>query len=212
MSQNDETFGVVEKPKRAPRKRVATVVEFEAGEIPVPKKRTSKKSSISRDVSTDVETTTPRRVRAAKVESITERKAPTPIAASKAAVKSTRRQVAVVAILISLGVGASAGVGFTDKGAIDVNQTIATRNEKITRGEEQGEIVSVQNTPQLPDGGLIGLGIGGPAASSTQTQNTLTGTSTATSSVPVGQVPMTAAEAEAAAASNKQSSSTQQSQ
>lgn len=211
MSQVDETFGVVEKPKRAPRKRVVSVVQSEAGETPVPKKRTSRKSKVSEDVPAETVQREPLRTKTKKVETHPERKAPTPIAASVAATKSTRRQIVVVAILILLGISGSAAIGVTDKGSIDVSQTIGIHNDKITRGEEQGEIISVQNTPQLPDGGLVGLGIGGPEASSTTLQSTTTSSSTATSSEPVGQIPMTAAEAEAAA-TNRLSSTTQQSQ
>lgn len=212
MSQVDETFGVVEKPKRVPRKRVVAAVQSEVGENPVPKKRASRKKKVSEAVPVEVVLSAPRRTKAKKNETPLERKAPTPVAATIAATKSARRQIVVVTVLILLGISASATIGFTDKGSIDVSQTIATHNEKITKGEGQGEIISIQNTPQLPDGGLVGLGIGGPEASSTTSQGTNTGTSTATSSEPVGQIPMTAAEAEAAAAANSQSSTTQQSQ
>ncbi len=216
MSQDDETFGVVEKPKRVPRKRVVTPVEHEGQEPPVSKKRTSQKKTLSEEKPvTETKPTRPtsRRTKTLKEEVVPERKAPTAIAATRSATKTTRRQIAVVALLIIVGIGASAGVGFTDKGSIDVSKTIALRNEKITRGEVQGEILQAQNSPQLPDGGLTPAGAGtGNASTSPNSQSaTPTSTTTASSSQPVGHVPMTNAEAAAAAAkyastSKKQSS------
>jgi hypothetical protein len=70
--------------------------------------------------------------------------------------------VVVTTLIILSGFVSSAAVGYLDQGAIDVNQTIAARNERIERGELQEDIISVQNTSREPDGGLIGLGIGGP--------------------------------------------------
>lgn len=213
MSQDDETFGVVEKPKRAIRKRAVTSVDIEPEVTPVPKKRAPrKKVAEDREESQDIAPAL-RKTRTPRVESVSERKAPTPIAATRAASKSTRRQLVVVSLLILIGVGASAGIGFTDKGSIDVNKTITDRNDKITRGEEQGELVGMQSTTQEPDGGLIGLGIGGPEATSTQNNPQGAASSTASSSEPVGQVPLTQAEAQAAAkAASQNSSSTGQSQ
>lgn len=199
MSQEDETVEVVAKPKRRPRKRVATEsVELPADSTTVVKKRVPRK-------------TTPKiapLVQEPAAVNAPVRKAPTPLAEQKAAIKSTRRQAIVVALLIMVGVGASAAIGFTDKGSINVEQTIAQRNEQITRGEIQGEVIPVQNTPQLADGGLIGLGLNGPDTNGGHNaSSTATTTPAASSTAPVGQVPMTEAEAEAAAA---QASSTAQ--
>ncbi len=56
----------------------------------------------------------------------------------------------------------SVGIGFMDKGSIDVVATVNDRNEKINRGEVRnettGEVVTervpVQNTDVRPNGGL----------------------------------------------------------
>ena len=92
------------------------------------------------------------------------RKAPTPIAASRRSNKAKRKQLLIVGVIFIVGMGASALVGFTDAGVIDVNKEIEERNERLRSGQlgendTQRVIVPVQNTAanQLPDGGLIGL-------------------------------------------------------
>jgi hypothetical protein len=85
------------------------------------------------------------------------RKAPTPIAAEKATRLKGRRQLIVVACILFTGISASAAVGYTDKGVIDVEETIAYRNEQMRASGNEGGIVQVQNTPQLPNGGLVGI-------------------------------------------------------
>ena len=197
MSLEDETVEVATKPRRAPRKRVTTESSEPASDGAVVKKSAPrKKATVAKAEPVDGEPVPlkprSRRVAAPAPEPV--RKAPTPIAENKAATKTQRRQIIVVATLMIIGIGASAAIGYTDKGSINVEQTISTRNDQITSGEIQGEILSVQNTPQLPDGGLVGLGIGGPET------NTPNASSTASSTEPVGQVPLTEAEAQAAAA------------
>jgi hypothetical protein len=235
MSPVDETLEVVAKPKRASRQRVAAVVKANAEETSAPrlrvtKKRTSKvtedvqqnigakkltRSSSSHEPKTDKTTVAKKEQKPAdKVETKTnktiavERKAPTPLADKKTAIKTLRRQIVVIALLLCIGIGASAAIGRTDQGQIDVSKVITERNDRISRGEEQGEIVSAQPNSTLPDGGLIGLGVNGPIDGSGQAPvATSTDTSSTTaSSTATGNIPLTTAEAEAEKA--KQATST----
>jgi hypothetical protein len=148
MSPQGETEVVLEKPKRAPRKRAAKVVLSDsaasAAVKSAPRKRVSKKE-------TDTESSVARSPR----ESV--RKAPTPIAAERAKTRRGRKNVTVVAILLLLGVGSSAAVGFTDKGKIDVAQTIAKRNEEARAAGKPEITIPVQTTLE-PNGGLLGVG------------------------------------------------------
>ncbi len=193
MSPDEETEDVVEKPKRAPRKRVPKVVSPDSTESPVlvkraPRKRVPRKvveeSVIAAPVVVD-------RSRAPR------RKAPTPIATERATKKRSRKQMVVVTAMIIFGVGASAAVGFMDAGGIDVNQTIEKRNDKIRNGQLQDVIIPVQNNNPLPDGGLIHLS---PEELAKQAQNTpppapvatssASSTETTASSTPEGNVPL----------------------
>jgi hypothetical protein len=195
MSQDDETLVVVEKPKRAPRKRVAKVVSEEAETpAPAPRKRAPRKSS------EDAVKRTPRKRVAKEEDTPTPRKAPTPLASEKSNSKKSKKQRYVVGILMFLGIASSAAVGFTDKGSINVEATITARNEQSRAAGREGEIVPVQNTDVQPDGGLIGL-MGSdstppaaPVASSTE--------AVASSSAPVGNIPMTMEEAAQATQEN----------
>lgn len=202
MSPEEETDVVLEKPKRTPRKRVAKVISDDAPKkAPVKRvaKRVAPKKKVAR-VKEEIEPETPPK-RSSRVESTPKRKAPTPIADTVASKKKSRKQLIIIATMIVIGVGASAAVGFTDKGQIDVESTIAWRNEQARSAGRETEVIPVQNSPQLPDGGLIGMGIGGPidgSASSTPPAPE-TASSTASSTEPVGQAPLTNAEAEAAA-------------
>lgn len=107
-----------------------------------------------------------RKVQAPKAEVITpdpieQRKAPTPLASMRAGHKEKRRQQIIIAVVLLLGVGASAAVGYIDQGQIDVQQTIQARNERIINNQpteqdladlKEGETlqvpVPVQNTSQ----------------------------------------------------------------
>ena len=202
MSALDETMEVVAKPKRTPRKQVITENEDSPGEVPpvvkkrAPRKKAAPPVAVAGAAATPIAAVSkPARSKVAKVVDAPARKAPTPIAADRATTRSTRRQAIVVGLLIFVGVGASAAVGYTDKGGINVEQAIAARNERINKGEIQGEILQVQNTPQVADGGLVGLGIGGPENSASSTQATTASSTEATSTQPT--LPLTAMEAAA---------------
>jgi hypothetical protein len=163
MPRKADEFEVLEKPKRAPRKRVAKPVD-------------------------DTEEVKPKRTRKAvkkDVEEVPERKAPTVLKEEKKKSKFLNTPVIVVGVLLILGIGSSAAVGLTDKGQIDVVTMINERNKKA---EERGEkIVSSAMTDQLPDGGLIPAD---PATIASSTPPVETASSTATTT-PQGNLPRT---------------------
>lgn len=92
------------------------------------------------------------------------RKAPTPLSSDKQAKRIRRNRMFIMLAIVIVGIGSSAMVGSADKGLIDVNAAITTRNEKIKESGSNEIIVPVQNTNPKPDGGLTGLGIGTPKA------------------------------------------------
>ncbi len=91
------------------------------------------------------------------------RKAPTKIGANQVLFKRKRNRYITVTILLLAGTSASAAVGFSDPGRIDVYQTIEERNERIRNGQASendmlsgGNVLEVQDTTERKvDGGLI---------------------------------------------------------
>lgn len=121
------------------------------------------------------------------------RKAPTGISDEKALERRRQTRLIIIGVLVAIGVGASAAVGFTDEGEIDVLKTIEARNERIRNNQatEQDVLtttieVPVQNTNERKvDGGLKGRGTGGAApeppeevASTTASSTDVTASST----------------------------------
>jgi hypothetical protein len=151
--------------KKTPRKRAAPK------KTAVAKKTTPRKTAVKK--------TTPRKTTATKstpkkkaqkeegfveeeelqvVESVVGRKAPTKFSAEEASKRSKRNQMIVIGVLLLLGVGSSAVVGFTDEGQINVTQTIKDRNERMANLVDVDDSVVIAPTPsRLPDGGLTGL-------------------------------------------------------
>lgn len=151
----------------------------------------------TRQVEKRVEETTEETKPAPKAGADNQRKAPTGIGPSRASKKLKRNQLLIAVGVIVLGVGASAAVGFTDAGQIDVQKTIEARNERIRNNQaNEGDTITskiavpVQDTKaQKADGGLRGLGTGGikpappaPAATSTATSSDATASSTGNAS------------------------------
>lgn len=165
--------------KRAVRKTAAKKVVKKAAVKKVARKRVSTRGSEE-----SVRETT----QASSIErEQSSRKSPTPIASKKAKSKAKQKQSIVIGAILLIGVIASAGVGFTDDGAIDVNEAIEARNERMRSGQLSDSdtkrvIVPVQNTEanKLPDGGLVGLGVGAekPAPKPEPEVSTSTATST----------------------------------
>ena len=169
MPQKADEFEVLEKPKRAPRKRAAKPVDDTTETKPKRVRKTTKKVAEEEVV----------------------RKAPTPIAESRREKHFARKHAIVIGVLMVLGIGSSAAVGFTDKGQIDIVMIIDERNKKAA---ERGEQPIAAEEELLPDGGLI------PADPSSVPQQATTTPATASSTAsttPQGNVPRTAEEAAA---------------
>jgi hypothetical protein len=127
-------------------------------------------------------------------ESSQERKAPTSFARRRAGLMRKRRQQLIVAGFILVGVGASAAVGLTDKGEIDIDATIEARNERIrsnTASEEDmlksNVELPVQNTTKHTSATLRGRGTGAttpkpkpPVVAGTSTASTTDATASST--------------------------------
>lgn len=173
MASNDASEKM---PRRVPRKR-ASSTRTKTTRTPS-KPRAPRKTAIKKTTSKDsVRSATPAPTR----------KAPTSIAASRAASKAKRNQFIVFFTILIVGIGVSAAVGYTDKGVIDVNEAIEARNERIRAGQggqgadgTQSVVVPVQNTNRQADGGLRGLGVGSAPRQPSPTP--VTASSTATSS------------------------------
>lgn len=153
-----------EKPKRATRKRATSSrARRTAPAAAVSEKTTARKRAPRKRAA---QAAPPAEEKKVPKKVVTEgRKAPTSISATKAQRKAKRNQIIIVGVVMLIGVGASAAVGFTDDGRIDVNEAIEARNDRIRSGQaedSQSVVVPVQNTNanQLPDGGLVGLGVG----------------------------------------------------
>lgn len=193
------------KPKRVPRKRTAAKsAAMVDGNSRISRKRTTRsratRNSKNEKSEAKVAVSAPLKIEK-KVETKTERKAPTPLSAEKKAQRTAQIHTGITATIIFIGIITSAVIGYSDDGGIDVNAVIESRNEKIRESGSNETIIPVQNRNQEPDGGLIGLGVGTPKATSTPME-------TATSTEEVnedetedqeGQVPLS--EGEAAAAS-----------
>lgn len=102
-----------------------------------------------------------------QTETEEKRKAPTKIAETKVVALHKRKQVIVTGSVLLFGIFASAMIGFTDDGQIDVQKTIEERNERIRNNQANNDDlisgmveVPVQNTSVKADGGLIGRGVG----------------------------------------------------
>lgn len=153
------------------------------------------------------------------------RKAPTPVAAIKFKKKEKRQVMMVAGVLVAIGIGSSAAVGFFDQGQIDVGETIEARNERIrnNQADERDTVTSrveipVQNTnpSNKADGGLIGRGsvttpLPKPAASpvststSTSTDQTASSTDAVASSTDDGVIETAAEDSDIAPAADAES-------
>jgi len=219
MARATSTSPEEEKVKKAPRKRAASTRSTVAKKS-TPRKTTTRKTPAKK---------TPRKAttRKAPEEKIKDdvapveddvsveepetdttpmRKAPTKFAKAKATHKTKRNHYVVIGLLILLGVGSSAAVGFSDSeaGQINVAQTIQERNERMANlVDVTGPTVVVPTPSQVPDGGLIGLRPADPAAntdnqpatasttatSSDATASSTVATSTGSSTLPAVDLP-----------------------
>jgi len=147
------------KPK-TPRKRATRNVSTKT-----PKKKATSTSTTT-DQADDVVMLQDTEIKqeADKVTATHSRKAPTTFADQAKQIKTKRIQYAVVTFLLVVGIGASAAVGVTDAGRIDVARTIQERNERMATMVDVDAPVTAVAAPAVntgragePDGGLIGL-------------------------------------------------------
>lgn len=80
---------------------------------------------------------------------IESRKAPTPLAADREVEVEKRKKATISFVILALGVGASAVIGFTDGGQINVEETIEARNERI-RNNQANEQDVISSTIEVP--------------------------------------------------------------
>jgi hypothetical protein len=126
----------------------------------------------------------------------TSRKAPTVFAAEKNKQKQRRTQLIVIGVILFVGVGSSAAVGYTDQGQIDVAQVVEERNQRARDGGADAGgnpadsiEVPVQNTSKAANGGLVGLGTGSkpkpkpPVDTATSTASSTDQTASSTTAV-----------------------------
>lgn len=169
--------------RRAPRRRTTDPREGREDREPRVSRRTTRREVSAPKPEIDTN---------AVIES---RKAPTPLAAEKEGQSQRRKKFVVTMVILLVGIGASAAVGLSDSGQIDVQQTIEARNERIrnNQADERDTMISnveipVQDTNSVgkADGGLLGRGTGGhnPApvveevATTTATSTDMTASST----------------------------------
>jgi hypothetical protein len=175
-AENNEA---VVKSKRTPRKRVAKTTASKIASTSrktVARKKTTRQTSKTTQVRSDS-------VVSAATESVS-RKAPTVFASEKNKQKQLQKQFIIIGVILFLGVGTSAVVGYSDKGQINVAQVVEDRNQRVKTGatdesDTATELVAVpvQNTNKSANGGLVGLGTGGAKPK----PSTDTATSTASS-------------------------------
>lgn len=212
---SDGTSEANNKPKRAPRKRASATSANRkaAASSSVSRKRAARKRATRTRTAKKEDTAPKQKIEqdSAPIEQVSEsaapkRKAPTTIAADQSMQRAVRIRAIVVAVLIVVGVGSSAIVGYTDQGTIDVNQVINERNDVIRSSGSEEALIPQQNVNPLPDGGLMSSGEPAPSsnpapdtpspAAVSSTDNSTATTSAATdedaaTSSPAGSVPMT---------------------
>ncbi|MEZ4195436.1 MAG: hypothetical protein R3B53_03570 [Candidatus Paceibacterota bacterium] len=107
----------------------------------------------------------PRVASSDSVPEMPRRKAPTTFERTERVATKPRKKLYITISVLLLGFALAAGIGYSDKGQIDITGVITERNAKVSAGESvEGEtsatsntVVPVQNnTSGLLDGGLVG--------------------------------------------------------
>ncbi len=141
-----------ETTKRAPRRQVV-------------RRATSARATAPR---TGAEAPATRTRQSGGSEATLERRAPTRVERSERKTFFSKRLV-IVALVFIIGAGASFWIGTSDHGQIDVSARITDRNAQIANGTfvaeegsgESNKIIPVQSgSPTVPNGGLMGRGVG----------------------------------------------------
>ena len=180
------------KPKRAPRKRATSTAAKKAAPKK-PRKVAAKKAAPRKKVAPVVEE--PENTEDEQATAVPEvtRKAPTTFSTAKPKRRFPRHSV-IVGVILLIGVGASAAVGFSDVGQINVNEVIEARNQRVLNNstDERDDVVNsvsvpVQNTnnQNQVDGGLVGIGDTTPPPAPAATTTASTTDTTASSTEPV---------------------------
>ena len=124
------------------------------------KRKPAAKKAVTKEVETEVG-----QVKALETSSVSvtkkTRKAPTAFAGEVAKKRAVKTQAIVMGVLMVVGVGASAAIGFTDPtaGQIDVAQTIKDRNARMANMVDvDGPTIVAprQNANNAPNGGFVG--------------------------------------------------------
>ncbi len=184
VPDNEETSTAPKRARRAPRKKALVTEEVptvsdEAVSSPAPVRR---KAPTRRVVAP-----------AAAVERVSELSNAATVSAGPRPRRGGRLQIAVVLGVLVIGIGASAAIGLSDTGKIDVAARIQAQSQLVANqnGGEGGttQTIPVQNTPvNVPNGGLIPAGAATPApppppepaTTTASTTNETVGTSTET--------------------------------
>ena len=142
------------------------------------RKTTAKKTAVRR-------TTTkvaPRKTAVRKTVATAVRKAPARQTLGEPTRARRSPKTLIVALLVlAIAGGVSAGIGFTDKGQINVAEKIAQRKQNASP-EEQAVLNSVpvqQAQNNIPNGGLVGTGKSAPVAQTQEPVATTTASTTA---------------------------------
>lgn len=123
------------------------------------------------------------------------RKAPLRTSPKETGKRTVSKKPFVMLAVMLVAFGASAFIGFSDNGQIDISSVIEERNQKVASGQTEGDapspdtsaVIPVQNTapPSVPNGGLRGRGVGtakaAPPPPVVESVSSTTATSTATS-------------------------------
>jgi hypothetical protein len=159
-----------------PRARTTTAIEDEGV---VKKPRTTRVRAISSSEDSPPKAPrkrAPKRVSEAVVETEPVRKAPTAFREQKRTSSTGTRNFLIIVVICLSIISTGLGIGFSDKGQINVVAIVNERNEKINRGEVRsanGEAITqtipVQGSDNRPNGGLIPADTPPPVAPPTET-------------------------------------------
>jgi hypothetical protein len=147
-----------------------------------PAKKSIKKETVLEE-STEVETQVTE-----VAATIKKRKAPTVFSSEAAKKRAVKTQVIVMGVLLTIGVGASAAVGFNDSsaGQINVEETIKEQNARMANMVDVDGptvVVPASNRVTIPDAGLIPSANQTKQASPSSLVSSSSSTATSTDSV-----------------------------
>jgi hypothetical protein len=121
--------------------------------------KVARKTTAKKTVRRTTTKVAPRRTAARKTAEISLRKAPARVSVSPAFQKRSKTPLIVTTVLVVV-IGASVGIGYSDKGTIDVSSVITERKQNATPEEhELFKTIPVQQSQNnVINGGLVGAG------------------------------------------------------